>query len=294
MRALVHLAAGIGNIVFGSPLLIALHEMGYAVDLRLSADYGGAEDLFTDWSAVRRVVSGAEALQIPDETYDAVIPAIPPFYWARFRRFYSPRLFRPADALFYENEQAYYLAFARALGYPSNRHPAFSLPIAPREFPGVGPDTVVLAPGCKTGEMALKRWPWYATLAERFDDVAVVGTPDDIAQPCFPSHARSFVGCLSLRETAELMAGAGLVIANDSGLAYVAAAAGVPTLILFGPTPDRTLGPMPSHVTIFRSGLDCQPCWFGPRFAACDRRIDCLRDLTHVQVAAKAYSILRM
>lgn len=299
MLALVHLAAGIGNLVFGTPLLIALNEMGYAVDLRLSADYDGAADLFTGWSAVRRVITGAEALEIPPAFYHAVIPAIPPFYWPRFRPLYSPTLFRPADALFYSNEQGYYLSFARALGYPSGRHPAYSLPVAPREFPGVSPDTVVIAPGCKTGEMARKRWPWYVRLTELFDDVALVGTPDDIVPPGeaplrFPPHVRSFIGRLSLRDTAELMASAGLVIANDSGLAHVAAATGVPTLILFGPTPDRTLGPMPGHVTILRSGLDCEPCWFGSRFSACHRRIDCLRRLTAEEVADKAFSIMRI
>jgi ADP-heptose:LPS heptosyltransferase len=298
MRALVHLAGGIGNLVFATPLLIALHELGYEVDLRLNADYDGAADLFTGWSVVSHVITGAAALGTPIAGYHAILPAIPPFYWARFQRFYPPGVFRPPDSLFYQNEQAYYLSFARALGFPPDRHPVYSLPIAPREFPGVTPDTVVLAPGCKTGEMAYKRWPWYSQLAEQLADVAIVGTPDDLAQPGvpalrFPPHVRDFIGRLSLRETAELMAGAGLVVANDSGLAHVAAAVGVPTLILFGPTPDRTLGPLPRHVTVLRSGLECEPCWFGRRFEACHKSIDCLRSLTAVQVAREAARILR-
>jgi ADP-heptose:LPS heptosyltransferase len=297
MRALVHLAAGIGNLVFGTPLLIALDELGYDLDLRLSADYEGAADLFIGWSVVRSVISGAEARAPSPPGYDAIVPAIPPFYWTRFRHLYS-HIFRPADSLFYENEQAYYLSFARELGYPSGRHPDYALPIAPREFAGVTPDTIVLAPGCKTGEMAFKRWPWFSDIASRLENVAVVGTTDDLVRPGaaplrFPPHVRDFVGSLSLRETAELLAGAGLVIANDSGLAHIAAAVGTPTVILFGPTPDRSLGPMPRHVTVLRSGLPCEPCWFGRRFESCCRRIDCLRNITADRVSEEALISLR-
>ena len=41
------------------------------------------------------------------------------------------------------------------------------------------------------------------------------------------AHVRSFAGQLTLRETAELMAAAGVVAGNDSGLSHVAAAVGL-------------------------------------------------------------------
>jgi len=98
--------------------------------------------------------------------------------------------------------------------------------------------------------MAAKRWPYFAELAAAFSDVVVVGTPDDLRQhdnvPMnFPPHVRSLVGQLSLRETAELMAAAGVVVGNDSGLSHIAAAVGTPTIMLFGPTPHESLGSMP-------------------------------------------------
>jgi len=68
-------------------------------------------------------------------------------------------------------------------------------------------------------------------------------------------------------------------VGNDNGLAHVAAAVGAPTLMIFGPTPDRELGPLPPHVRILRSGLECEPCWFRDRLQACAGRIDCLRTL---------------
>jgi heptosyltransferase I len=68
----------------------------------------------------------------------------------------------------------------------------------------------------------------------------------------------------------------GAVVANDTGLAYVSAAVGTPTLILFGPTPHTSLGLLPPNVCILRTGLACEPCWFNGRFHACAGRIDCL------------------
>jgi heptosyltransferase-1 len=60
-----------------------------------------------------------------------------------------------------------------------------------------------------------------------------------------------------LRETAAVIAAAGTVVANDSGLGHVAAAVGVPTILLFGPTPNAVFGGFPPNVTVLRSGLPC-------------------------------------
>jgi hypothetical protein len=300
MQALVHLGAGIGNIVFATPLLIALDQIGFTVDLRLSADYEQTADLLRGWSILRDVFTNSPGTSAQRVQYDALVPAIPPFYWRRFRHIYQgkPRcVARPPDSLFYENEQAYYLSFARALGFPPDCQPEISLPIGPAHDCGTASAAVVLAPGSKTGEMAAKRWPWFDRLAALLPDVAVVGSSDDLfsadgRELSFPPHVRNFAGKLSLRETAELIAGASLVVANDTGLAYVAAAVGAPTIILFGPTPDRSLGPLPANVTVLRCGLPCEPCWFGSRFMHCHRRIDCLRGLEATQVLSTIQQVM--
>ena len=116
------------------------------------------------------------------------------------------------------------------------------MPIAPVKNAGVTSRTVVLAPGCKTGKLATKRWPYFTELAAAFDDLVVVGTPADLRRNGGPAikfsrHVRSLVGTLTLRETAEAMVAAGVVVGNDSGLSHIAAAVGTPTIMLFGPTP---------------------------------------------------------
>ena len=168
----------------------------------------------------------------------------------------------------------------------------YRLPISSRSDWGVTAHTLVIAPGCKTGEMAAKRWPYFAQLAEQFEDVALIGTGDDVRNSDgtvvpMPRHVRSFLDRLTIRETAELLAAAGVMVGNDSGLSHVAAAVGTPTIMLFGPTPHLSLGQFPSNVTVLRTGLACEPCWFGARFQACTASIHCLHHLTVEIVAQK-------
>lgn len=253
----------------------------------VDGDYPDTADLFVGWSAVRAVYNG-RARQRPAGCYDIRIAAIPPFYWSRFAVAYrgvANCIARPPDSLFYRDERAYYLEFARALGCDVRGQPDCFLPAAPDQAHGVGVGTLVLAPGCKTGEMATKRWPHYPRLAAAFTDVVVVGTPDDLRRfdgsPMnFPGHVRSLVGQLTLRETANVLAAAGVVVANDSGLGHLAAAVGVPTILLFGPTPDATLGRFPPNVRVLRSGLRCEPCWFAKPLLACAGDVACLAQLT--------------
>jgi ADP-heptose:LPS heptosyltransferase len=296
---LVHLASGIGNIVFATPLLIALNQMELIVDVLMHADYPQTADLLRDWCIVRTVSSEGHD-RSNDSGYDFIIPALPPFYWSRFAHLYrdtSRMMCRPPDALFYQNEQAYYLAFAYELGYPATQCPLYRLPIAPSEGFGVTGRTLALAPGCKTGEMAAKRWPYFPQLAERFEDVVIVGTADDMrhyggAVLHFPPHVRCFVDALTLHETAELLASVGAVVGNDSGLAHIAAAVGTPTVMLFGPTPHRSLGHFPPNIMMMRTGLACEPCWFTARLRACAAQIHCLQQLTVDSVEQAVKSLL--
>jgi ADP-heptose:LPS heptosyltransferase len=292
-RVLVHLSAGIGNIVLATPLLLTLIRSRFTVEVLVDGDYPETADLFCGWSALNAVFNGAKGDR-PNRVYDAWIPAIPPFYWHRYRGAYlglGNVVPRPPDQAFYVDEQGYYLDFARTLG--CTLEPTFwcFLPVSPDASFGVTDSTLVLAPGCKTGEMAAKRWPYFPELAEIYPDVALVGTEDDLrygdGRPMhFPRHVRTLVGRLGLRKAAEVVAAAGAVVANDSGLGHIAAACGVPTVLIFGPTPDRTLGGFAPNVKILRSGLACEPCWFGRRFVACARAVSCLAQLLPSHVAS--------
>ncbi|MFL6227745.1 MAG: glycosyltransferase family 9 protein [Pyrinomonadaceae bacterium] len=299
-EVLVHLAAGVGNVVLATPLVVALADLGFTVDVLLGADYAQTAELLRGWSIVREVYAGGSRVTRWRD-YDALVPAVPPFYWSRFARLYAGdarAVERPPASLFYRDEQQFYLAFAHRLGADSSAHPVYRLPVAPADGLGVGGATLVIAPGSKGGEMRAKRWGGFAELAELFDDVAVVGTSEDLLTSAgktlkFPPHARLFVDRLTLVETAQVLAAAGVVVANDSGLAHVAAAVGTPTVMIFGPTPHETLGRLAPNVEVLRAGLACEPCWFGARVRACDARLSCLREIPVERVARAARKFLR-
>jgi ADP-heptose:LPS heptosyltransferase len=289
---LVHLASGIGNIVLATPLLRVLDRNGFDVDVVLDADYPGIGSLFKGWSVVRNIHSAPDHHRFL-HLYRHVLAAIPPFYWKGYARRYScaqAQLFRPPDCLFYRDEQRYYLEFARSLGCDISDPPYYFLPVTSDQNIRSSASTLVLAPGCKTGEMAAKRWPYFPELADKFRNVTVIGTSDDLIRfdgsPMrFSDHVTLLVDQLSLKETATCVASAAAVVANDSGLGHVAGAVGVPTKLIFGPTGHLSLGRFPPNVTILRRGLSCEPCWFARRFQACSGEVTCLRELSAEDVA---------
>lgn len=112
-----------------------------------------------------------------------------------------------------------------------------------------------------TANWHVKTWPAerFVALAHRLTRafgplgkarVAVLGGPGEqerrMAAPVLEgwSGAVDLVGKLSLPEVAAVLARASLFVGNDSGLMHIAAATGVPTLGLFGPTPASEYGPV--------------------------------------------------
>ena len=118
-----------------------------------------------------------------------------------------------------------------------------------------GPPVLALAP---TANWSGKVWPpeRFAALAGALlagplagARVAVLAGPGAgeraMATPVLAAlpEAIDLAGRLTLPEAAACLARASLFVGNDSGLMHLAAAAGAPTLGLFGPTPAAEYGP---------------------------------------------------
>lgn len=95
--------------------------------------------------------------------------------------------------------------------------------------------------------------------------VFLMGTPsekticDDIAFRA--PGVVSLAGETSLFESAEMLAFADLLICNDSGAMHMAAAAGVPTVSVFGPTVLRFgYRPWQNDARVVQTELPCRPC----------------------------------
>lgn len=71
----------------------------------------------------------------------------------------------------------------------------------------------------------------------------------------------SLVNRCSLAQTASIIRSSKLFVGNDSGLAYVSAAVGAKTLVLFGPTPVSAALPLGKNVFHLTEKVACSPCY---------------------------------
>jgi len=70
----------------------------------------------------------------------------------------------------------------------------------------------------------------------------------------------SFVENAPLEQVASILSRAAVYIGNDSGVTHLAAALGVPTLALFGPTDPLVWSPRGRRVEILSGTAPCSPC----------------------------------
>ncbi len=100
-----------------------------------------------------------------------------------------------------------------------------------------------------------KNWPLekYQDLTERLQKLAPVRW---ILEPgaAAPQHVEIEPPTEDLYELACRLAGVRLYIGNDSGITHLAAAAGAPVVVLFGPTDPRRWGPRGDRVRIISAG----------------------------------------
>lgn len=129
---------------------------------------------------------------------------------------------------------------------------------AQRRF-GIGGRYVVLCPGAEYGPA--KRWPYFRELSEHAGLQAVVlGSAND-AQAAQGMRGMNLVGRTTLDEAIDLIAGAGAVVSNDSGLMHVAAALGRPLVALFGSSSPSHTPPLSSAARVLWLHLECSPCY---------------------------------
>ncbi len=141
------------------------------------------------------------------------------------------------------------------------RFPAPDMGFMDADISGFGlPDRfALLVPGASPGRPA-KRWPAerYAVLAAGLDlPVAIIGGPAEreIAQAILASASAAvdLTGRTSFAEIGAVARRAAFAIGNDTGPAHLVAAAGCPTLALFGEDSDPALcAPRGPRVAVLR------------------------------------------
>jgi len=93
---------------------------------------------------------------------------------------------------------------------------------------------------------------------------------------------------LPLPTLAAVLEAAGLFIGNDSGVTHIAAAVGIPTVAIFGPTDPTVWAPRGKRVEAVCPQTPCAPCTREER-TACER----LRCLDEVEISSVLEAVER-
>ncbi len=169
---------------------------------------------------------------------------------------------------------------------------------------GLDPEAPVLAlcPGAEFGPA--KRWPerHYASVASalitRGWQVWLLGSARDrgvaeavIAElPTGQRHnAHNLAGGTELVDAVDLLAGANLVVSNDSGLMHIAAALNRPLVVVYGSSSPTFTPPLSARAETVAIPVDCGPCF---QRECPQRHLKCLKDLAPERVLAAGERLL--
>jgi heptosyltransferase-2 len=147
-----------------------------------------------------------------------------------------------------------------------------------------------------------KRWPadrfaeLSAKLTEEFGATSVFfGSPDEA--PLVDSllgnagrSAYSLAGRTSLQDFIRLAPACDLYVTNDTGTMHVAAALGIPTLAIFGPTDEHGTRPLGPLTRVLTGEAECRPCKL--RHCPIDHR--CMQSISVDAVLAAARSMMEL
>lgn len=165
--------------------------------------------------------------------------------------------------------------------------------------------------GIHTGTSTFKnqdkrRWPkeYFIQLIDLLPDTHFVlfGALDEIEinrsiqSSVQNSNQVTVVDNKTIREVAAIIARLDAFISNDSGLMHIAAAMGIPTVAILGPTNPNFIHPWHVKHRVARLDLPCSPCfYYSPRPLYCklNNSYRCLAELKAETVADAVTSLLK-
>ena len=252
----------------------------------------GALQLATRWRLGRELRRRAyrQAIVLPNSWKSALVPFFAAIglrsgYVGEARYGLLNLLYREADvpmsAHYARLADAPDYASREALAAPRLRADAAQVAATQAKF-GLAGAYAVLCPGAEYGPA--KRWPHFAALAARLPlPPVLLGSPRDAAA-AEGVPGTNLVGATTLDEAIDLIAGASLVVSNDSGLMHVAAALGRPLVALFGSSSPERTPPRSPQARVLWLKLECSPCFA----RECPLgHLRCLREITVEQVLAE-------
>jgi len=141
------------------------------------------------------------------------------------------------------------------------------------------------------GHLQRGRGAHVLVLAGPADDAALDGVRRAVSGAALPPRGQAPLALqnLPLPLLAAILSRCQLYVGNDSGVSHLAAAVGVPTVAIFGPTDPGVWAPRGPAVRIVRAPVPCAPCP-PPQRQSCPQRA-CL-DSVPVQTLLEAVATL--
>jgi len=144
--------------------------------------------------------------------------------------------------------------------------------VPPDYWQGVGIDKsvehsgkIIFCPGAMYGKA--KQWTGFAKLAQMLPSKKIVVLGDkrdnDIAVEIHnsaPENVVNLAGKTDLLEACRIIAGASVVVSNDSGLMHLAGYCGTPVIGIFGSTSPLWTRPLGAKAKIASVKCECSPC----------------------------------
>jgi heptosyltransferase II len=162
-----------------------------------------------------------------------------------------------------------------------------------------GRHLIAINPGATNNP--LKRWvpDRFAALADRLLDrgdctIVLIGAASeesiaDIVLSQMKHRAIKMTGKTSLRETIAILSLSDLILSNDTGPAYMAAALCRPTITIFGPTNYWSICPTSPTSVILNNPVPCAPC----RFKRCPTNHECMSGISADRVYDMAVDFMK-
>jgi heptosyltransferase-2 len=283
-RILVVAPNWIGDALMAQPLLVRLKDSGATIDalapewvapvLRRVPEVDhviatqfrhGALELASRWRLARELRRRGydQAIVLPNSWKSALVPflaGIP------LRTGYPGELrYGLLNSIHKATNSPMPVHYARLAGDPDTELAQPRLEVAPGEVAetarrfGIEGRYAVFCPGAEYGPA--KRWPYFKQLAEKMQTpVVLLGSAKD-QEAAKDVRGVNLIGKTTLDEAIRLIAGAAVVVSNDSGLMHVAAALGRPQVALFGSSSPEHTPPASSKARVLWLHLECSPCF---------------------------------
>lgn len=285
-RVLVSAGEGLGNIIMTTPFIDALVSGGYRVDLIVFPIPKDMEfkSLFDNYSTkVNFIINGydeEECERIKSIPYDYTFLTkwgtkgdrrLP--WFKNVKEVSYPRGTRQLWSI--EETELNFKLYEEYIDKDWRnkiRHIAF-VNNESESFFDISPGAVGMHLGCKVEGIdwrKWKQWPYFHLLAKKFKNPILFGTEKDyenymdwVPGAKWSKNTKSLLGeTPTVAELAAAISKCSIFISNDSGVAHVAAATGVPTFILVGGTSEIKL--QHSSIRTLSQKQPCQPCHMSP------------------------------